>query len=173
MNWKPNPAVGRGGRGLLRISSDRDDRRIFGGMKFSIPGFFGQESLARILPIKFLSRDFLGYSKQSELRRLLVVCSCPGSVVRRIFQKVIPNLFSNWKVLVQGFYLGFVGALGMFLSLDLAPFDHPRHFRIRAFQFCFTTPLHQSRDLSRFSGLGHVQCNEGYEVARRNLGSLI
>ena len=28
-------------RGVLRISSDRDDRRIFGGLKFSILGFFG------------------------------------------------------------------------------------------------------------------------------------
>ena len=26
---------------VLRISSDRDDRRIFGGLKFSISGFFG------------------------------------------------------------------------------------------------------------------------------------
>ena len=25
---------------VLRISSDGDDRRIFGGLKFSIPGFF-------------------------------------------------------------------------------------------------------------------------------------
>ena len=27
-------------QGVLRISSDRDDRRIFGGLKFSILGFF-------------------------------------------------------------------------------------------------------------------------------------
>lgn len=38
---------------------------------------------------------------------------------------MLPGNFKAWKVLVQGFYLGFVGALGMFLSLDLAPFDHP------------------------------------------------
>ena len=31
---------GGGGLGVLRISSDEDDRRIFGGLKFSIPGFF-------------------------------------------------------------------------------------------------------------------------------------
>ena len=30
---------GGGGR-VLRISSDRDDQRIFLGLKFSIPGFF-------------------------------------------------------------------------------------------------------------------------------------
>ena len=29
-----------GGGGVLGISSDRDDRRIFWGLKFSIPGFF-------------------------------------------------------------------------------------------------------------------------------------
>ena len=27
--------------GVLRISSDRDNRRILGGFKFSISGFFG------------------------------------------------------------------------------------------------------------------------------------
>ena len=31
---------------LLGISSDGDDRRIFLGLKFSIPGFFGYENLA-------------------------------------------------------------------------------------------------------------------------------
>ena len=30
----------RGGGGVLRISSDGHDRRIFWGLKFSIPGFF-------------------------------------------------------------------------------------------------------------------------------------
>ena len=31
----------KGGGGVLRISSDGDDRRIFWGLKFSIPVFFG------------------------------------------------------------------------------------------------------------------------------------
>ena len=35
-----SPDGGGGGGGLLRTSSDRDDQRIFGGLKFSIPGFF-------------------------------------------------------------------------------------------------------------------------------------
>ena len=37
------PGVWAGGMGwrVLRISSDGDDRRIFLGLKFSIPGFFG------------------------------------------------------------------------------------------------------------------------------------
>ena len=30
-----------GGGGVLQISSDTDDRRIFLGLKFSIPGFLG------------------------------------------------------------------------------------------------------------------------------------
>ena len=30
-----------GGGGVLRIASDRDDRRIFLGLKFFISGFFG------------------------------------------------------------------------------------------------------------------------------------
>ena len=32
---------GGGGGGVLGISSDGDDRRIFLGLKFSIPGIFG------------------------------------------------------------------------------------------------------------------------------------
>ena len=38
--WFIEPPGGGGGGGELRISSDRDDRRIFLGLKFSIPGFF-------------------------------------------------------------------------------------------------------------------------------------
>ena len=34
---------------MLWISSDRDDQRIFLGLKFSIPDFFGYENLASIL----------------------------------------------------------------------------------------------------------------------------
>ena len=34
--------------GVLGISSDGDDRRIFGGLKFSIRDFFGFENLASI-----------------------------------------------------------------------------------------------------------------------------
>ena len=42
----------------VRISSDRDDRRIFLGLKFPIPGFF--------FGWLDLSRDFLGCSRRSE-----------------------------------------------------------------------------------------------------------
>ena len=47
-------------RGILQISSDRDDRRILGGLKFSIPEFFGWEILASIFfGWLDLSSDFL------------------------------------------------------------------------------------------------------------------
>ena len=37
---------GRRGGGVHRISSDEDDRTIFSGLKFLIPGFFWEENLA-------------------------------------------------------------------------------------------------------------------------------
>ena len=45
-----------GGGVVLGISSDGDDRRIFLGLKFSIPGIFGELDL---------SRDFLGGFKKN------------------------------------------------------------------------------------------------------------
>lgn len=58
---------GGGGEGGLVISSEGDDRRIFLGLKFSIPGFswvgkFGKYFFGYLN----LRRDFLGYSKQYE-----------------------------------------------------------------------------------------------------------
>ena len=55
-------------RGVLRISSDGDNRRIFRGLKFSIPGFFwvGKVFFVWLDLSGDLSRDFWGYSKQSE-----------------------------------------------------------------------------------------------------------
>ena len=57
---------GRGG-GVLRISIDGDDRRIFWGLKFSILGFFWVAKFGKYFFFwRFdLSSDFLGYSKQS------------------------------------------------------------------------------------------------------------
>ena len=62
---------GGGGEGhqipgrILWISSDRDDRRIFLGLKFSIPGFvFGIGKFGKYLYGWLdLSRDFLGVFK--------------------------------------------------------------------------------------------------------------
>ena len=36
------------GEEVLRISSDRDDRRIFLGLKFSISGFFGGRNIWQV-----------------------------------------------------------------------------------------------------------------------------
>jgi len=53
--------------GVLRISSDGDDRRIFLGLKFSIPGFFWVGKFGKyFFGWLDLSRDCFGYSKQSE-----------------------------------------------------------------------------------------------------------
>ena len=53
--------------GVLRISSDRDDRRIFLGFKFSISRFFGTGNIWQVFLGQLdLCRDILGYSKQSE-----------------------------------------------------------------------------------------------------------
>ena len=41
------PQGGGGAGGSLRISSDRDDRRIFWGLKFSISGFFGGRGVGK------------------------------------------------------------------------------------------------------------------------------
>ena len=55
-------------RGVLRISSDGGDRRIFWGLKFFIPGFFWVGKFGKyFFGWLDLSRDFLGVnSKQSE-----------------------------------------------------------------------------------------------------------
>ena len=34
--------------GVLRVSSDWDDRKIFWGWEFSVPGFLGLENLAKV-----------------------------------------------------------------------------------------------------------------------------
>ena len=51
--------------GVLRISSDGDDQRIFWGLKFSLLGFFWVRKFISIFFVWFdlsgdLSRDFLG-----------------------------------------------------------------------------------------------------------------
>ena len=57
---------------VLWISSDRDNQRIFFGLKCSSPGFFicagwGVGKFGKYFFRWFdLSRDFLGYPKQSE-----------------------------------------------------------------------------------------------------------
>ena len=56
-------------QGVLQMSSDRDGRRNFGVKNFHFQYFLGWKILASIFVGSFiiiLSRDFLGYSKQSE-----------------------------------------------------------------------------------------------------------
>ena len=60
-----------GGGGVLWISSDWDDQRIFLSLKFSILGLFWGGKFGKYFFVWLdlsgdLSRDFLGYSKQSE-----------------------------------------------------------------------------------------------------------
>ena len=64
MAWQ---LTSRGGGGVLLISSDRDDRRILLGLKFSILGIFWVGKFGKyFLGELELSRDVFGYSKQSE-----------------------------------------------------------------------------------------------------------
>ena len=58
--------IGGEGGGLLRISSDRDNQRFFGGLKFSISGFFVAGKFWQVC-FFYLSRDFFGYSKTNIL----------------------------------------------------------------------------------------------------------
>ena len=52
------------GGGVLRISSDGDDRRIVGGFEIFIPGFFGIGKFGKyFFRWLDLSRDYSGYSE--------------------------------------------------------------------------------------------------------------
>ena len=67
---------GRWGAWGLQISSDRDDQRIFMGLKFSIPGLFWVGKFGNFLGGQLdLSRDFFGYSKHL---KFVVVPAFPG-----------------------------------------------------------------------------------------------
>ena len=58
---------GKSPGGVLRISSDRDDRRIFLGLKVSIPGLFWVGKFGKyFFGWLDLSMDFFWYLKQSE-----------------------------------------------------------------------------------------------------------
>ena len=59
------PQFSTGGEGgVFRISSDRDNQRIFGGFKFSILGFFWVGKFGKYFFGQLdLSRVFLRYSK--------------------------------------------------------------------------------------------------------------
>ena len=67
---------GGGGRegDLLQISSDRDDRRIFLGLKFLIPGFLGGLASIFLCVARFKLEFFLGI--QNNLKILGSADSC-------------------------------------------------------------------------------------------------
>ena len=53
--------------GVLQISSDRDNRRMFLGLKFSVSRFFWVGNFWQVFFGQLdLRREFWGYSKQSE-----------------------------------------------------------------------------------------------------------
>ena len=67
---------GRRRAGGLQISSDRDDQRIFMGLKCSIPGLFWVGKFGNFFWGRLdLSRDFLGYLKHL---KFVVVLAFPG-----------------------------------------------------------------------------------------------
>ena len=93
--------------GVLRISSDGDDRRIILGLKFSIPGFFGR----KIWQVYFfgwldLRSDLFGYSKDLDIPDYQMVLDGMMKTNTKIqfllfFFRAIPfNIFS--KVLRLG-----------------------------------------------------------------------
>ena len=105
---------------------------FFGGLKFSILGFFWVGKFCKYLFWWLdLSTDFLGYSKQSEDSWYTVVPTYPGRVVLRIKQ--------GGKLLVRGFFFffgwgfwvaGLIEAIRIFFWFwFLHPFDHPRHLK--------------------------------------------
>ena len=63
--WINNDQRATTPEGVLGISSDGDDQRIFGGLKFSIPGFFWVRKFGKyFFGYLDLSRDFLGVLKR-------------------------------------------------------------------------------------------------------------
>ena len=82
---------GGGGGGVHRISSDGDDQRIFGGLKFSIPGFFWVGKFGKyFFGYLDLSRDFEGIQNNRKICGSALVSQPHSSV-----NEVQPNLFCS------------------------------------------------------------------------------
>ena len=96
--------------GVLWISSNKDDRRIFLGLKFSILGFFWVEKFGKYFFFGWLdlSRDFFGYSFNDGVA---LQCIC---FINRLYnsQQSVPGCIqqgfnsSNW-FLIDHVYLEF------------------------------------------------------------------
>ena len=78
------------------ISSDRDDRRIFCGLKFSILGFFLVGKFCQVffsLGKLDLSRDLLGIQNNPKIRDSYIICC-------------FLEIFMGWKFVIA-FFGGF------------------------------------------------------------------
>ena len=91
------------------ISSDRDDRRIFCGLKFSILGFFWVGKFCQVffsLGKLDLSRDLLGIQNNPKIRDSYIICC-------------FLEIFMGWKFVI-GFFGDFL-TLRIFLGFDFCP----------------------------------------------------
>ena len=106
-----------GGGGSLRISSDRDDRRIFWGLKFSISWFFflggGVGKFWQVSGAHNLQLLFSGFSRSLEIFY--------GSETGH-------GIFLRLNFFGPGIFLGFVWSPTDFFRFLIFPsFDHPCH----------------------------------------------
>ena len=108
------------GWGVLGISSDRGDRRIFWGFKFSIPGFFWVGKFGKC----FLGGGLI-YSETTSTGGTRGLSANQKPILKQRDQRAEVNFLSNdfWGSLLE--------ALGMFLGFDFcgSPFDHSHHLK--------------------------------------------
>ena len=91
------------------IPSDRDDRRIFWGLKFSISGFFWVGKFCQVffsLGKLDLSRDLLGIQNNPKIRDSYIICC-------------FLDIFMAWKFVI-GVFGGFFDPKD-FLGFDFCP----------------------------------------------------
>ena len=97
---------------VLRISSDRDDRRIFGGLKFSISGFFWV--------VKFWLVFFgVAWFKQGFFGKFNTYVSVFHVISFNAFWKFL--WLGNLASCRHGIFLGFVGRPRDFFGFDFCP----------------------------------------------------
>ena len=110
--------LGGGGVGVLRISSERDDRRTFFGLKFSVSGFLWVITYWQVFfGAAWFSKDYFGVFKT--IWRFVIVIS---------FNALWKFLWlgnSAWDFFLLNFGLGvfwvLFEALGIFLRFDFCP----------------------------------------------------
>ena len=131
------------GWGVLGISSDRDDQRMFLGLKFSMSGFFWVRKCWQVFfGVAWLKSGFLWVFKKSEVScyGVVAVYTQPCCSLNKVKQNLCCDcfcfleIFLAWKfgmgflggyILVQGFF-GFVWRPRDFFGFwFLFLFDHP------------------------------------------------